>query len=210
MVIKSLADKHARTIEQVILKPAGYYFLVALTVVTAMNFMTASEQPESNYFFQIVGGLVLYSYLMGKMEQRKFMVQINNRLMNQRKPEDLKYEPIYVALALVLYTVAFYLPQIAINPFMNSLSLYIEDIYQTPVIGWIFGLIGVFFLLSMIFRAVAATGKLFDRLLGRKPPSSGPNGGYGGYGYGKPQDDGFTDYEDVTDQETDEDPPQLS
>lgn len=201
MVIKSLADTNARKIEQAILKPAGYYFLVSLTVVTASQFMQQSEQPNAYYFFPIVGGLVLYAYLMGKMEQRKFMVQLNSQLMNQRKPEDMKYEPIYIAVALALYTVAFYIPQLANNNFMLSLFASIQDIYNTPVIGWIFGLIGVFFLLNMIFRAVGATSTLLNKLMGRETSQSGFKSG-GSFTYTNQTDsDGFTDYEEVDEEE---------
>ena len=86
------------------------------------------------------------------------------------------------------------------------------NIYDTPVIGWIFAIIAFFFLVNIIFRGANVIGSL---LTGQ--PINGPTMGgnfSGDFQQSNPfeqfreqqrQEDDFVDYEDVTDLDEDED-----
>lgn len=175
-----------------LLKAGSMYFLAALTATLTI--------PTQKVSYAIIGGLVLYSYLSGKLERQRITFQINNRFQQFGKTDNLKIEGMLLLLTMIFYGFAIAYPQLAVNKATHWFYTSINSIYDTPVIGWIIAVIGVFFLISMIFRSIVTTNKLLNMLAGNAPVS-----GNNADKSRDADDDGFTDYEIVEDDEEEAD-----
>lgn len=180
-----------------VIKTVKTYFLVSIVAVYTIIYM---RKPEHNAgLIATVGLLTLYSYLVGRLQQQRMMVQINGRmgrLNNSGTLPDLRVESALVIAGLVYFTTCLFNHTL---PF-NSANLWFYDtvqaIYATPVIGWIIGFFGIIFLLSTLFKAVLLTAMFFAYI---QNLFSGGNRGKGPGNNRKDDgsDDGYTDYEIV-------------
>jgi hypothetical protein len=176
-----------------LLKAGSMYFLAALTATLTI--------PTKNVSFAIIGGLILYSYLSGKLERQRATFQFNGKFQQFGKTGNLKIEGILLLLTMVFYGFSIAYPQLAVNKVTHWFYTSINNIYDTPIIGWIIAIVGVFFLISMIFRSIATTTKLLNMLAGNAPVGNNDSGNRND----TVNDDGFTDYEIVEDDEEDAD-----
>jgi len=170
-----------------IIKAAQFYFLASLTAIKALDFITKENiDPKQAPLYIVIGGIVLYLYLAGKLERNKMMFQLRSNLGNANSRNASKYEPHLVGLTLILYAISFnYLPLI-----QNSINQWflesINDFYNTIIIGWIIGIIGFFFLISMVFKGINATGFLVQTIIalltGKPAPKRKPKNPFGKFG----------------------------
>jgi hypothetical protein len=174
------------TILNYTIKAAQFYFLAALTAIKALEAIKENVGTNQGPLYIIIGGIVLYLYLAGKIERSKMMSQLRSNLGNTNSSNISKYEPHLIGLTLILYAISFnYLPLIE-NPINQWFLESINDFYNTVIIGWIIGLIGFFFLISMIFKGINATGFLFQTIValltGKTPPKRKPKNPFGKFG----------------------------
>jgi hypothetical protein len=157
--------------EDILLRAGQYYFIVALTALVAIDPPKATSiEPRT---LTITGLIVLFLYLLGKMERSRIQMAIKGNMfgnMNvlQRQP-NRKIELVFLIAGLAFYTVCTFEPMAATNDATLWFQQSIWDIYETPVIGWIIGLIGVFFLLGMFLRAIMVIQLFINRLNGNTP-----------------------------------------
>ncbi|MFN3916337.1 MAG: hypothetical protein ACK4K0_01235 [Flavobacteriales bacterium] len=184
-------------LEGYILKAINFYFLASLTAMKALDYMNNRELDNTGKkAYLITGAIVLYLYLYGKMQRNKFRLQVSGNFSNIKISNKLKGEEWLIPLALLLYSFSMLYPQILDNSVNTWFYNSINDLYNAPVIGWIIGLVGIFFLIGMIFNGLAATGRLFQRIgdiFGGKPPKN--NDG---------NKDHFSDFEIIEEDEEDE------
>jgi hypothetical protein len=104
-------------------------------------------------------------------------------------------------------------PDIVNNGVVNWFTVSINSVYEAPIFGWVFSAIAFFFLINMLIRAAnvigsIVTGQPINRP--RKSPFKFGGGQMGGQAGSNPfeqfreqqqSNDGFVDYEDVTDVE---------
>jgi hypothetical protein len=174
------------TILNYTIKAAQFYFLAALTAIKALEFINENIESNQGPLYIIIGGIVLYLYLAGKIERSKMMSQLRSNLGNSNSSNVSKYEPHLIGLTLILYAISFnYLPLIQ-NPINQWFLESINDFYHTIIIGWIIGIIGFFFLISMIFKGINATGFLFQTIValltGKPAPKRKPKNPLGKFG----------------------------
>ena len=74
---------------------------------------------------------------------------------------------VYAACVGLPETVGYFLNY---NPVNYWFLTTIDDIYQAPILKWIFGFAGIIFMLSMIQRGVVYTQLLFLKLSDKEPP----------------------------------------
>ena len=192
-----------------VLRIVKYFLLVSVTA----NFITvvqgtdvASTTGNTNI---IVGTIVLALYLLGKLQNRAVMQQLGQHPMFSRfaNSVDPKVE-IYLLIGSIAYFVACLLyPQMVNNGLVNWFTESILNIYDTPIIGWIFKIIAAFFLINTIMRAANVIGRLVN---GQSLTSPGIKTNFRSnqnpFSQNNDQDnssnnDGFTDYEDVTEED---------
>lgn len=176
---------------EAVLKPIGLVILTALAGMKTQEFILKSDLSWAIGLYTALGAFLLYTYLLEKMRKGKAkMTFVNGRpQITQIKQSTSDKIILYALVALFFLFVT--MPQTVINPFTTGLSQVINDIYETPIIGWIIGFMGVFFLLRMAVMGIATIGQLF-RTISNQDPVTAPNNN---------NEDEFVDYEIVEDDE---------
>lgn len=179
--------------EAYIIKLVRYFFLVDVVILFCLD----QSQGTIDLNNTIVAGLVLLMYFIGKIQnaqlrQSMFSVQGNmgmQNMMSQMKPVfDVRYEATVIAISVLFFVGFIFYPSYAVNPISNWFYDAIVDIETTPVFGFIFKVIGFFFMVSIIMKVVQGftavlTGKSFERNDQSEDDDS--------------EDDGFDDYTEI-------------
>lgn len=206
-LILQISSRGVGKVESHIHRVVQGYFLASLTAIGAVNFYEA-EMEKNLFFWYLIGGFFLIVYLTSKSEERKktarVMVQINNFSI---KPQILKYEWIIILAVIGFYFTSFYYHNIIDIPLNHQFYSFIQGVFQTPIIGWIIGLIGCFFFLSMISRSIFTIRKSIQSvliLLGIVKESK-QNNDFDSFEYSTDEngEDIYVDYEEVEDDEED-------
>jgi hypothetical protein len=155
-------------------------------------------QNEIELFNMIVSGLVLILYFVGqiqKNEQQAAMMEKYSNLLRgigANSRFNKKAEIIVLSLSILFYTSLFFLPDFAKNPIALWFYETVNGIEKTPLIGFIFKVIGFFFLLSILIKIFNG----INYLLSGKPLLNVKTGYYAGRKKDK-DDDSFDDFEEV-------------
>lgn len=180
--------------EAYILKFARYLFMVDVTILFCIN----QSDGELSWNKTIIAGLVLLMYFLGKLQNAqlrsqafKFYGNAGMGLINQFKPIfNLKAEAFVISLSVLIFILLILFPQYAANPISTWFYESIVDIEDTPVFGFIFKVIGFFFVLSIFMRLAQA----FTALLAGQS-SQNPDDHFGDDN--NDNDDDFDDYEEI-------------
>jgi len=151
-------------VEEHVLKAINYYLLVSLTLLEYSN----QHDLTTEFSFASIGFSLLFLYLMGKLEQRKVVVQINKQFQRFSSQINPKVERLFIIAALVFFIVGIFLPQLTENPVNLWFYDTIKSIYETPLIGWIIKIVGLFFTINMIIRGLVFVRKVINGILGRE------------------------------------------
>ena len=155
-------------------------------------------QNEIDLFNMIVSGLVLILYFVGQMQkneqQAEMMEKYSNLLrgIGANTRFNKKAEIIVLSLSILFYTSLFFLPDFAKNPIALWFYETVTGIEKTPLIGFIFKVIGFFFLLSILIKIFNG----INYLLSGKPLLNVKTGYYAGRKKDK-DDDSYDDFEEV-------------
>lgn len=155
-------------------------------------------QNEIDLFNMIISGLVLLLYFVGQMQkneqQAAMMEKYSNLLrgLGANARFNKKAEIIVLSLSIFFYTSLFFLPDFAKNPIALWFYETVTGIEKTPLIGFIFKVIGFFFLLSILIKIFNG----INYLLSGKPLLNVKTGYYAGRKKDK-DDDSFDDFEEV-------------
>jgi hypothetical protein len=155
-------------------------------------------QNEIDLFNMIVSGLVLLLYFIGQMQknerQAEMMEKYSNLLrgIGANTRFNKKAEIIVLSLSILFYASLFFLPDFAKNPIALWFYETVTGIEKTPLIGFIFKVIGFFFLLSILIKIFNG----INYLLSGKPLLNVKTGYYAGRKKNK-DDDSFDDFEEV-------------
>ena len=101
----------------------------------------------------------------------------------------MKIELGVIALSIIAFSLFWFFPQYASNPISNWFHESIINIEDTPIFGFVFKVIGFFFLLSLIFKMVNTfTFLLSGGKVGNQPPNNNDTNN---------NSDKFDDYEEL-------------
>lgn len=180
-----------RTIyESYFIKLVKYLFLVDVTFIFCMDL---SGETISRYHLTVTT-LVLLTYFIGKLQnrqQQQVMFQMmGNGMFQQQSNFDLRYEIGVIMLAIGLFIGFIFFPALAFNPASVWFHESILNIEDTPVFGFIFKVIGFFFLLSILFKMFNAFAYLIS---GRAFMEINSHASFGK----KKKDDDFDDFEEL-------------
>jgi hypothetical protein len=177
--------------EEYFVKAIKYIFLVDVTFLFCLDL----ENGMISYYQLSMAGLVLLTYFIGKL-QNKQNQQAMFQMMGGGIPRinshfNLWAEVGVIAAALCVFTLFVFLPDFAKNPISSWFHDSILNIEDTPIIGFIFKVIGFFFLLSLLFKMVNA----FMYLISGRPFVQASSS-FGSY-TDRRKDDDFDDYEEL-------------
>lgn len=200
-------------------KLAKYMFLSSVTARFIYEFAGKDVTSKDGIVFFIVGGLILLMYLVGKLQRQENMVQMQammSKMMPGMTPPmyDRKLEIAVIAIGLLNLAACLFYPAILSNTFINWFSETIHGIYEAPIIGFIFKIIGVFFLINVMVKGFTSIGRALGLIA---PPSqsgssfnfnmfSNMQSGRNPYREEEEQkdEDGFDKYEEVEDDQIEE------
>ncbi len=173
--------------EQYILKGIKYILLVNITFVYCLEFAPNEPTYVLNWQKLLPGGLILMLYLLGKFQKQQEQLQFLGafQMPVQQRPYAKNLEILLLVLAALTFTGLYFFPHLSQNMISHWFESNIRGLEKAFFLGFIFQVLGFFFVLNVFFRLLKAFSP--------KPPSAGPIQG---------QDD-FTDYEEVSDQRLD-------
>jgi len=197
-----------------VLRIVKYFLLVSITA----NYIGVYEKEvygaSQGMFNVVVGSIVMALYLLGKLQNRTMMSQMaNNPMFSRFIPKiDQKVERFMLLGSLLYFIVCLCYPTMVDNLVINWFTNLVHGIYETPVIGWVFSIIAFFFLVNIIMRGANVMGNILNGKSILETPKA--KGGFNFQGNSMPfgnantdhhksneDEDGFTEYEDVTDEE---------
>lgn len=195
--IRLLSAGRSRTLVEIyLIRGVKYFFLVDVTFLFCFDGTTANMVELNRVIF---AGIILLTYFIGKLQQnqnRSALFNIAGGMAGRSIPKkqtsfNMRAETIIIAISLVAFTLFWFFPQVAINGVAEWFRESIINIEDTPVFGFIFKVIGFFFLMSLIFKMVNTVNFLLSggRMNNGKDDFNEPNS-LGG-------DDHFDDFEEV-------------
>jgi len=191
--ISLLSAGRRRTIqEEYVIKAVKYIFLVDVTFLFCLDL----EQENVSMYNLSVAGLVLLTYFIGKLQNKQNQIAMFQMMSNAGMPNrvnnfNLKAEIGVITLAILTFTTFVFLPDYAKNPISIWFHESILGIEKTPIIGFIFKVIGFFFLLSMLVKMLNA----FTYLISGRPVIQATSS-FQRYKEKKKEDD-FDDFEEL-------------
>jgi hypothetical protein len=171
-------------VETYIFKFLNTYVLISLLAMLTSSYMIMPHHSPAVY--ASVGLLTIYSFLIGRLERNKMVVQLNNNVMRFGADQlNMRMESLLIPASLLYFGYCLFEPTIAINKVTMWFQVSINDLYKTPIIGWIFAFIGVLMLFSLLIRSIFYSAMILNRLANGNRKSKNNN------------DDDYTDYEEI-------------
>lgn len=177
--------------EKYILRLTQAYFMASMTAKATLYYNEDSS-TQGNVLLA-TGIIVLFLYLLSKIEQRKRMIQFSLQLNKDNitfSKQHLKYDVVIAIFTVVFYVFAVFntplIDNVANTWFFNS----IQKLYAAPLIGWIIGLIGIFFIAGVFIKGIASIQIVYHQLTSFFKNKDNDD------------EDGFTDYEYVEEDES--------
>lgn len=135
-----------------LIKAFGAYLLVSLTALATLLALQNAESGWQLLFFPIVGAFVLLmGFASNAYEQRKqARMDYDYHLMSQIE-RDSWFDLVLMFGSLILFVLILFIPTISVNPLNEWLFKVIMWAYELPVIGWLIGIGGVFFMISIVW-----------------------------------------------------------
>ncbi|MBK9591136.1 MAG: hypothetical protein IPO32_06420 [Crocinitomicaceae bacterium] len=188
------------------LRIVKYFLLVSVTANYIAKFQGSDLDTNVGLTNLIVGTIVMTLYLLGKLQNRAVLSQLGQHPLFTRfaNSVDPKVERFLLLGSIAYFVACLIYPQMVDNRLVNWFTDSIQNIYDTPIIGWIFSVIAFFFLISILLRAANVIGRLLN---GQSITSPGVKTNFGNrqnrFDSTQSNNDtnGFADYEDVTDEE---------
>jgi hypothetical protein len=150
-----LVGGRTRTIVEVyLIKSIKYLFLVNVTFLFCLDI----NQQDVTLKNLLPSAIILLMYFIGKFQQKQKQIRLMGSFGNESFNEvfNIRAEIVLITAAIVLFISFIYFPQYASNGVANWFRESIIDLETTVLIGFIFKVIGFFFLVGMIIKMVNA------------------------------------------------------
>lgn len=149
------AGQSKTIIENYLIKSVKYLFLVNVTFLFCMDL----NQNNVSFYNVMPSAIVLVTYFIGKLQRQQQQLQLFGQInaqIPQRNDFNLKTEIILIIASIALFIGFLFFPQYASNIIANWFKSSILDIETTVIIGFVFKIIGFFFLVGMILKMINA------------------------------------------------------
>jgi len=152
--LRLISSGRQRTVAEVyIIKAIRYFFLVNVTFLSCMK--DGYGSIDMNEFVITCAVLLVYFLSRFQNSQRQsaiFKVMVNNRLSTNLTEFNAKAEIGVIVGAIAFFIAFWFYPQAAINPIAEWFVDSIKSIEKTVFLGFIFRVIGFFFLVSIFIK----------------------------------------------------------
>lgn len=149
------ASRPKTIVENYLIKSVKYLFLVNVTFLFCLDL----NQNNVSFYNAMPSAIVLVTYFIGKLQQQQQRLQLFGQInaqIPQRSDFNLKTEIVLIIVSIALFIGFLFFPQYASNNIANWFKSSILDIESTVIIGFIFKIIGFFFLVGMILKMINA------------------------------------------------------
>ena len=194
MGLKLLIGGRKRTLGEIyLIKTVKYLFLVNVTFLFCLEQM---DEPvfQVNYLNLAPSFIILMVYFLGKLQQKEQRIQMMTNFMQglQEVPFNRQWELALIVFSGFTFAGLVFYPQYSENAISTWFQKSILDIENTVLIGFVFKVIGFFFLIGMFFKMLNAV----NYIVSGKPLVNVKTGF--GTKQGK-SDDSFDDFEEIDD-----------
>jgi hypothetical protein len=155
LILKMLVGGRTRTIVEVyLIKSIKYLFLVNVTFLFCLDI----NQQDVTLKNLLPSAIILLMYFIGKFQQKQKQIRLMGSFGNDSLNEgfNIRAEIVLITASILLFISFIYFPQYASNGVANWFRESIIDLETTVLIGFIFKVIGFFFLVGMIIKMVNA------------------------------------------------------
>lgn len=158
-------------------KALGYYIVVSVSALVTADMMVSNSAVVAA-LVAIAGVFIIYTTIAGNLERNRWRAVMN---FERKRVRVMRYDGYLLIGSLILFMVTLAVPSIADNPVNKSFRTFIDNVYHTPIIGWIVGFGAIFYMMHIITKGIKATDHLMQLLFnpGRKkvsqPPGTSPN-----------------------------------
>ena len=192
--LKLLIGGRKRTLGEIyLIKTVKYLFLVNVTFLFCLEQL---DQPDFqvNYVSLIPSFIVLMVYFLGKLQQKEQRIQMMTNFTQglQEVPFNRQWELALILLSGMAFAGLVFYPQFSENAISRWFQESILDIENTVLIGFVFKVIGFFFLTGMFVKMLNALNYIVS---GR--PLVNVKTGFSSKK--KSSDDSFDDFEEIDD-----------
>ena len=156
-----LAGGRKRTTAEIyLLKGIKYAFLVNVTFLFSVDL----NKHHINFYNLMPSALILITYFIGMLQQKTRQQVFMGQFVKSQTAVgiNIKSEIFLITLCSFLFFGLLWYPQFAENAVALWFQKSILDIESTVIIGFIFKIIGFFFLLGMIFKMLNAVNYLIS------------------------------------------------
>lgn len=145
-----------------LVKSVGAYFLVSLTAILALT-ATQEKGIILSIIYYLIGGFVLYiGFISNTYEAQKVAAQNYDYEMMA----SLKYDTYITIGSLILFIIVAFIPSISINNLTFKFFTLTDWVLDIKIVGWLVGIGGVLFLLSMLWYGLITTGLVIASIVG--------------------------------------------
>ena len=192
--MKLLIGGRKRTLGEIyLIKTVKYLFLVNVTFLFCLEQM---DEPvfQVNYLNLAPSFIILMVYFLGKLQQKEQRIQMMTNFMQglQEAPFNRQWELALIVLSGLTFAGLVCYPQYSENVISAWFQKSILDIENTVLIGFVFKVIGFFFLIGMFLKMLNA----LNYILSGKPLVNVKTGFVTKQGK---SDDSFDDFEEIDD-----------
>lgn len=173
------------------LKLIQYFFLIQVTFLFCFETNSALSLQHNSTIVTVIILLIFFVSKLQQRQQRRVLISFmrNQQVLDSKRSNfDLGAEIGIIAVSLGFFLTCIYFPQLA----ENRISLWMRDaiinIEDTPIFGFIFKIVGFFFLVSIFNKLIQSVLLLF---LPKKKNTSED-------GKTQRKENDFDDFEDVS------------
>jgi len=148
------------TVEIYLIKGIKYAFLVNVTFLFSLDI----NKQHINFYNLMPSALILITYFIGMLQQKTRQQVFMGQFVKSQTAVgiNIKTEIFLITLCSFLFFALLWYPKFAENAIALWFQKSILDIESTVIIGFIFKIIGFFFLLGMIFKMLNAVNYLIS------------------------------------------------
>ena len=150
-----------------LVKGVKYLFLV--NVIFLFSVSDTEAKIELRALVPVM--LILFLYFVGKFQknQNKNIFLSRMGIQSNAVQFNSRYEMVLIALSLLVFILFILEPSIAQNNIAKWFKVTIIDIETTAIIGFIFKIIGFFFLLDILTKTMNAFQFIIARIVSKAP-----------------------------------------
>jgi len=186
------ASRKRSLAEVYVIRGIKYIFLADVTFMFCFDGDVTNKMDLTTQL--VLAGVILLTYFIGKLQKnqnRSQMFKIAGNMMPKQATQlhDSRIEILIIALAIATFGALTFYPQYANNGISKWFVDSIVDIESTVIIGFIFKVIGFFFLMNLVAKVFTGVSQILSG--GRQTAPKDP------FNANTKDDDGFDDYEEL-------------